>query len=150
MKDVRIAATAQPINLTGKQRAFCAAYLGAARFNASEAARRAGYKQRDQGWDVLNSTQVRAYVTAQLEGRALPAAAVLAELSDIAGAEWRDFLSLTTSRKTGETVAARMDLGAKVKALELLARAHGLLTDKVQHGGELGIREIVGVGLDEV
>lgn len=143
--------TEQPTRLTGKQRAFCAAYLGAARFNASAAAQIAGYKHHhDQAWDVLNSPNVRAYVAAQLQGRTLSGEAVLAELTEIAAAEWGEFLHVVRRGKGGEPVEMAMDLGAKVKALELLARAHGLLTDKVQHAGELGVRQLIGVAIDEL
>ncbi len=44
--------------------------------------------------------------------------AVLAELADVASASWREFLIIRTNPKC-DTVEVRMDLSAKIKALEL-------------------------------
>lgn len=49
--------------LTGKQYAFVAAYLGDARFNATEAARRAGYATpMQEGWRLLRKAEIQAAI----------------------------------------------------------------------------------------
>lgn len=124
--------------LTAKQEAFVSAYIGEARFNATRAATIAGYPERSayqRGFELVRKSEVRARIDEHLEALTLSAKEVLAEITDVASAEWRDFLTIKRNPKTGEEVDVSMDLGAKVKSLELLAKAHGLLTDKVQHGG---------------
>ena len=144
-------ADSQP-RLSPRRKAFADAYLGRARFNAAKAARMAGYSPAAadrEGYRQLRNAEVAAYVKAQLESRAMSEEAVLAELADVAGAEWRDFLSERSDLNGGTEV--KMDLSAKVKSLEILAKAHKLLTDKVQHSGSIDIRrELVGVDPEEL
>lgn len=140
--------------LTTKQKAFVDAYIGEARFNATRAALMAGYAERSarqSGSDLLSNPVIAARISDELKRRAMPGEAVLAELTDIATAEWRDYIQIKTNPKTGETIEVSMDLGAKVKALEILAKAHGLLTDKIDLTGTMtSTVELVGVSAEDV
>lgn len=138
--------------LTAKQEAFIAAYIGEARFNATRAATIAGYsKARQSGSETLANPVVAARVQEELKARSISGEGVLAELTDIATADWRDFIKVRTNPKTGEVTEVAMDLGAKVKSLEILAKAHGLLTDKVDLTGSLtSTVELVGVAPEDV
>lgn len=128
--------------LRDKRRAFAEAYVGEARFNATEAARIAGYKDaHNEGWRLKRNADVAAYVRERLADQALAADEVLAELSDLAMAEWRDFLDIRRD-KDGEIVSVRMDLSGKVKALELLGKAHAMFTDKVDLRGEVSFADL--------
>lgn len=133
--------------LTYKQRLFVAAYLGGAKGNATEAARMAGYAvPHPNGFKVLRLPAVRAAVEAQLKSAAMPAAEVLARLSEIASADIYDFI--TVDRKGGWKVDLRkarkaektglikkikdtehgteIELHSPLEALKELARVHGL------------------------
>lgn len=131
--------------LTTKEKAFVLAYIGEARFNATRAATMAGYSERtarSQGSEILARPRVAEAVRTALSERSLTSEAVLAELSAIARAPWEEFVTVRTHPKTGEVLEVRMDLTAKVRALELLAKAHGLLTDRVQISGRLTFADL--------
>ena len=125
-----------------KHRRFILAYVGEARFNASEAARIAGYTDPAQaGWVLKKREDVRACIDALLAEHALSSTEVLAELRDVA---MRGLDESIEVRHFGEEVSARMDARAKMKALELLTKAHGLLTENVNVGGQVTV-SVVGV-----
>lgn len=117
--------------LTLKQEAFIAAYLGDAKGVAVEAARQAGYKNpKPSAEDNMRNPAILARVSQHVAAKYADADTVLAELTDVALAEWRDFITIKTNPKTGEVVEVRMDLAAKVKSLELLAKFHQLLIER--------------------
>jgi phage terminase small subunit len=129
-----------PAKLTPKQEAFVAAYVGEARFNATRAAMIAGYPERSayqRGYECVKNSEIAARIREVLSTRAMTAEAVLTELSDVATADWRDFLQIRTDPRTGDAVDVKLDLSNKVKALEVLAKAHGLLTDRVDISGQM-------------
>jgi len=140
--------------LTAKQERFVAAYLGPCRFNATEAAIEAGYSARSAasiGSENLMKPEISARVRERLTALALPAEGVLAELSAVAVAPWREFLTIKTDSRTGDVVDVKMDLSAKIRALELIGKAHGIFTDRVDVSGSLTSRvELVGVSADDV
>jgi phage terminase small subunit len=140
--------------LTPKQQAFVMAYIGEARFNAAKAAKMAGYSEasaRQRGYELVTNRDIAARIKAELATMAIPAEAVLVELADVATAEWRDFVTVRTNPKTGEAIEVKMDLGSKVKALETLAKAHGLLTDRVDISGNMTTAiELVGINPEDV
>ncbi|MCC6314200.1 MAG: terminase small subunit [Thermomicrobiales bacterium] len=140
--------------LTTKQEAFVDAYIGEARFNATKAALMAGYSERSarqEGSRLLSNDDISARISEELRRRSMPGDAVLAELTDIATANWREFVTIKTNPKTGAQIEVSMDLGAKVKSLEILAKAHGLLTDKIDLTGNLTATvELVGVAAEDV
>lgn len=128
--------------LTAKERLFAQAYCGEARRNATKAAEIAGYKDgpglRVTATRLLAKANVRAYIDAFLAAYSASAQEVLAELTDVAMAEWKEFISIKRD-KDGEIVDVRMDLRSKVEALNILAKSHKLLTDKIDHSGEVGV-----------
>ena len=100
---------AQAGDLTGKQRVFVDSYLSNG-FNATEAARTAGYKGNDnvlgvQGHENLRNPKIAIVVQERLNEAAMSANEVLARLSKIARGEVVDFLDedgkfdLRTARK---------------------------------------------------
>ncbi len=126
--------------LTLKQQLFVESYLGAAKGNATEAARMAGYKQPQmQGPRLMQKDEIASRVRARVEQAAMSADEVLKELSEIGRAEWKHFLQVMTNRN-GETIDAKIVLKDKVTALELLGKYHKLFTDKqeVEHSGAIG------------
>lgn len=143
--------TDEPSKLNPKQEKFVLAYVGEARFNATKAAKMAGYSERSAystGHELLKNPEIAARVKDVLDVHRLSAEAVLSELADIATAEWREFVVVRLNPKTGEKLEVKMDLNAKVRSLELLARAHGLLKDNVAVTGNVGIYSFDGIPED--
>lgn len=127
------------MTLSAKQEMFVLAYVGRASFNAAEAARQAGYSARTadrQGSRLLKNAEISARVREMLEATALSSAEILAHLAAIATAPWSDFVTERYHPRTGEVIERRMDLSAKVRALELLGKHHQLFTDKVNITGD--------------
>jgi phage terminase small subunit len=97
-------------NLTGKQQAFVNSYLGEARFNATVAARLAGYEGDDNvlgvtGYENLRNPKIASEISSRINEAAMSANEVLDRLSQIARGEVADFLDedgkfdLKTARK---------------------------------------------------
>jgi phage terminase small subunit len=129
-----------PAKLTPKQEQFVSAYVGEARYNATKAAMLAGYSEAtaySQGHRLLKNVEIAARIKDILATRSMTAEAVLDELTDVAGADWREFITVRTNPRTGAQIDVRMDLASKVKALEVLAKAHGLLTDRIDISGQV-------------
>lgn len=85
--------------LTDKQRVFIVEYLTC--WNASEAARRAGYSAKTAysiGSENLRKPEIRAAIDARLQTMAMGAEEVLARLSALATADLADFLNDAGSR----------------------------------------------------
>jgi hypothetical protein len=79
---------------------------------------------------------------------ALGAKEVLAELTDVATAEWRDFVEVLLRDDDGKPIKTRMDLSAKIKSLELLGKHHQLFSDNLNINGGIEIHEFVGIPKD--
>lgn len=123
--------------LTDKQKLWLGFYLGESRLNGTDAARRAGYKDPDDaGCNNRSNPVLSARIDEELKKRTVSGPEVLEHLADVATADWQHFLTIKTNPKTGEVIDVRMDLGSKVKALELLGKHHQLFTDKVSVGGD--------------
>lgn len=139
---------------TDKQQAFIEAYLTCG-FNASEAARRAGYaKPGQQGHRLLKNVEIAAAVRQGLADRAMSADEVLARLAEQARGTMDDFLDdagdidLTRARERGKLhllksrsatkEGERIELYSAQAALELLAKHHGLLVDRTELTGKDG------------
>lgn len=132
---------------TPKQQRFIDAYLGESHGNATDAARKAGYSDPEQsGYQCKQNVEIRAHIDAVLSARSLSSQEVLAELTEVARADWRDFLRIITDPRTGDVVDAKIVLGDKVKALELLGKYHALWQEKVHHTGTLTIADLLNSG----
>ncbi|MDQ6907867.1 MAG: terminase small subunit [Chloroflexota bacterium] len=121
--------------LTTKQALFVDFYLGEAKGNATRAAELAGYSDgggraglRRIGSETLAKPDVATAVRARLDELGLSQGEILAELADIARAEWRELVEVKRNHK-GEIVEAKFNLRDKLLALELLARCRGMLKD---------------------
>lgn len=138
--------------LTDKQKVFIEAYLGC--WNATEAARRAGYEGNDNtlgsvGWENLQKPAIADRIKKRLAESAMSADEVLARLAGQARADIADYV--VVDLVTGEpkvdlrTVRGKTHLiksiqqtahGVKVElydaqaALEKIGRAHGLFVDR--------------------
>ena len=84
--------------LTGKQRVFVEAYLDC--LNASEAARRAGYKSpHPEGSRLLQNATIRTAVDEGMRERAMGRDEVLTRLAEMARADMRDFVETDDSEE---------------------------------------------------
>lgn len=122
-------------DLTTKQQLFVEAYLQTA--NATESARRAGYKGSDEtlavvGAENLRKPKIAAYTQKRIEAAVMSADKVLEELSDIATSDWRDHM-IEKRDRNGEVYSATFKLNDKLKALELVGKYHKIFTDRVEH-----------------
>lgn len=117
------------VALSPKEIAFVETYCGEARFNASEAHRLVyGTNNRHTAARILNKPHIQAAIKFRLDAIGATTEAALAELSDVAFGEWRDFIDI--KMRNGEVVSTRMDLSSKVRALETIMRFHGKLDNK--------------------
>jgi phage terminase small subunit len=139
--------------LTPMQEAFVSAYLGGKKgefrpFHGTKAAISAGYSPKSaasQASDLLKNPKVIARVQEELTVRAMPAEAVLAELTDVATAEWRDFIIILDYDDAGKPLHVKMDMNAKMKGLELLGKHHQLFSENLNISGGIEVREFVGI-----
>jgi phage terminase small subunit len=153
--------------LPARRRVFVDAYLetgGRGRWNGTAAARVAGYaKPAEEAHRLLRNAQIREAIEERLAEYRLRANEVLARIEEQALGSMADFVSLKKN-DAGQVVGVTLDLrkarrlgklhlvkklkegehGLEVElyssqaALELLARAHGLLKDKVQVDANVG------------
>ena len=138
--------------LTDKQRSFINHYLQC--WNAAEAARRAGYSEktaRNIGYENLTKPHLREVIEERMKSNAMSADETLARLSDQARVDMGDFLDVRHSyakvdlarakeqgllrhiRKFKTTVGGgEIELYSSQTALQTLAKAQGLLHDKIE------------------
>lgn len=124
--------------LTTKQRLFIEAYLENP--NASQAALAAGYSPKTApfiGAENLKKPQIVEMLKSRVEKAVMSANDVLTELSDIAKADWREFLQIKRD-KDGNLIDASIILKDKIKALELVGKYHKLFTEKTELTGKDG------------
>lgn len=129
-------------SLTPKQRLFIDAYVGEACFNATRAAILAGYSEKSAakiGHDLKKTPYIRARIDEILDANTITTTELLRELSDVGMRGLHEFIEITRYDKDGNPVAARMDAGAKLKALELLGKSRSLFVERqdVTVGGSL-------------
>jgi len=125
-------------SLNDRQQLFVEAYL--AKPNATEAAIKAGYSKKTAysiGQRLLKKVEIQKFLERRVENAAMSADEVLKELTDIAGADWREFVKISYDREGNERDATLL-LKDKIKALDLLGRYHKLFTEKVEHTGRDG------------
>lgn len=141
--------------LSNKQRVFVEEYLSC--WNATEAARRAGYAHANvQGSRLLADVSIKAAIEARIAEKAMSADEVLLRLADQARSSLADFINeagevdLRTAKSHGRlhlvksyTVTdkgtERVELYDAQAALVHLGRHHGLFVDKVEHSGKVGM-----------
>jgi phage terminase small subunit len=153
--------------LTDKQQAFISAYL-ACGFNATEAARRAGYSDRTAhaiGWENLRKPEIATAIQQGLAERTMTADEVLARIAEQARSTMDDFLDdegavdLKRARERGKLhlvkarsttkEGERIELYSAQSALELLAKHHKLLTDNIAVSGTLDVKGYTHVSPDD-
>lgn len=163
--------------LNSRQQAFINAYLGPAKWNATEAARIAGYTGTGDAIRVtasrlLTHPNISAHIKARLEEDAIPAAEVLARLSEQGRADFAPFLrglgielddeaaqltrlikKVTIKRKTFKGVTEEeinFELHDAQAALVHLGRHHKLFTDRTEHSGAVGVNMFGDLTEDEI
>ena len=149
-------------NLTGKQQAFVDAYITCG-FNATEAARRAGYAGDDnalavRGTENVRNIKIRAEIDRILAERLMSRDEVLARLAEHAGVTLDDFvdgygdIDLDRARERGKLhlvkkytrtesvskfgnteVRSQIELHDPQAALVQLGRYYKLFTDKIEY-----------------
>jgi hypothetical protein len=142
-----------------KIRVFALAYVGPAAFNKAAAARISSPKSRCHralGFELYQAA--KWYIDELLDDAGLSPRAIVAQLTEIAEFEPGDLLdakgkfSIVRAKRLGlthhihkiEFYPSKIGGGIKVvefsdrlKALELLAREQGMLTDNIKHSGEI-------------
>jgi len=150
-------------HLTGRQQQFVLAYLKC--FNATKAAREAGYAESTathESWLLLSNIGVAAAISEELDIRGLTPEHIKVAVAEIAFgadlADFEDFLqkgtSLTTLRENGVNTQfikaavinrtetgenRRIEMHDRLAALEKLIRVMGMVTEKREIKGGLGI-----------
>ena len=115
--------------LTPRQQKFVDAYAG----NATDAARRAGYRGTDNtlaqtGSDLLRNPEVRAAIRRREDTERRTTIATRAE---------RQAFWTSTLRDDG------LDLRDRLKASELLGKSEADFTDRVEHSGNVTLEQLV-------
>lgn len=135
--------------LTVKQQLFVEAYLGVSNGNGTDAARRAGYKGNAFTLkQVAAENLAKPYIAERVQQRldeakgCMGADEVLAELTDVGRADWREFIEVRLD-KDGETIEAKLRLNDKLKALELLGKHHKLFTDNLEIGAKKSLVDVI-------
>ncbi len=140
---------------TDKEAVFIEEYLQ--RWNATEAARRAGYAHPMQESNVvLQRPRVREIIQQRLREKAMGADEVLARLDDIARGDIAEFItpsgrgfridikkgfeagkSYLVKKLSKNRKGTEIELYDAMKALELLGKNHKLFTDVQEHQGQV-------------
>ncbi len=131
--------------LTHKQSKFVNAYIETR--NGTKAAQLAGFKGDDNtlgvcAYDLLRNHKIQAHLQHALKQRQISPDEVLAELSDIAIAPWKDFLEVKYG-PNNEVIDARLRLSDKLKSLEVLARLLGMDKPQENSDSSSATRELV-------
>lgn len=152
--------------LSAKQRTFINEYFKCG-FNATEAARRAGYAHPNkQGPRLLVNVGVAEEINRRLSEGAMGPEEVLYRLGEQARAEYSAYINAAGAVDLGRMIAdgkAHLIKGVKETAhgrtiefydgqtaLQLIGKAHGLFTDRVEHEGETTLRVVYGdAGTDD-
>lgn len=140
--------------LTAKQQRFCDEYL--IDLNATQAAIRAGYSEKTAksiGNENLTKPDLKAYIEKRMAEKE---AALVADQAEVL-----KYLTSVLRGKSTSSVLARDEVGAdrviekapdekeRLKAAELLGKAHMLFTDKVQQEVDMDLNITVDYGDDD-
>jgi hypothetical protein len=138
---------------------FAEAYIGAAHGNGVAAARIAGYTGSpnalaQQAYRLLAHCKVRSHIRARVEQIVGDTTSILQALWEVASAPTAHFMIVTREEEHDENgnsirpMQIRQDYSAKVRALELLMRYHGMLHDKPP--AEVTVKALIGVDLNRI
>lgn len=132
--------------LTNKQQAFIDAYCSISKFNATDAARRAGYKHPEvQGSQNLEKLSVeiskRMQHLKEKSGASIMSQQEVAQrLSKFANGS----IKVQQLANNGKLVDAPVSPKDQLKALELLGKSYGMFVDKKEVSGDMSID--IGIG----
>jgi hypothetical protein len=117
------------VQLSAREVAFVNAYI-TNKFNAAAAYRSIGSASdaAKSGTDMVHKAHISKAIKYRLDAMGLQAEEALAELKDVALADFRDLIDV--KMRNGEVVNVKMDLASKVRALEIILRAHNRLDNK--------------------
>lgn len=144
--------------LTPKQQRFCDEYL--IDLNATQAAIRAGYSEKtaySQGQRMLKNVEVKAYIEAELEHihneKTADAKEVMEYLTSVMRGQARSSVVVVENIGDFTSKAREMekfpDEKERLKAAELLGKAHLLFADRVQQEVDMDLNITVDYGDDE-
>lgn len=137
----------RPARLDPRERAFVHVVTSDPALPGAEAARRAGYEGDPTALSstasrLLRRPRVQRAISRRIAKRVAGTREVLGELSAIATAPWRDFIEVKTDDE-GNVVSARLDLGHKVKAAEVVLKAQQAFTDPLTRAlGKIAMLEV--------
>jgi hypothetical protein len=145
--------------LTTKQILFTEYFLGEAAGNATRAAAMAGYKGDPVtlaaiGYENLRKPQIASRIHARVQEIVPDTNEILRQLWQVASAPMSEFMVMSrpaTYDQEGtliEPAHLRLDYSAKVRALELLMRYHGMFSGQVHP--EPVIKALVGVDISRI
>jgi phage terminase small subunit len=121
--------------LTARRRAFVLAYIGEARGNATDAARRAGYAHPDpEGARLLGDARVSAAILAFRETVEAATVATVEELRTL----WTAIARGEVQDVTRDGEKAPAGLAARLRASELLGKSQGAFLDRHEVTGREG------------
>ena len=130
--------------LTEKQKRFCDYYIETT--NATEAAKRAGYSEKTAyaiGVENLRKPQIEEYIRTRLDQmdkeRVASAEEVLAYLTSVLRGEETEQVLKGVGEGAQRLVDKEPNIKDRIKAAELLAKRHGLLTDKLDINGAVPV-----------
>ena len=118
------------VQLTPLEVAFVEEYVGPSNFNAHKAYNKVrGNKGITRhSADMVRKPHVAKAIKYRLDIVGASAEVALSELTEVALSEWRDHIDI--KMRNGEEVSVKMDLASKVRALEIILRAHNRLDNK--------------------
>lgn len=141
-----------------KQRAFIDEYVKC--WNASEAARKAGYSERSAaniGYENMRKPDIAAEIKRRIDENAMSADEAIHRIGDIArnsiddivdiGPDGKPALNLKKAKEKDKlhliksivptSNGLKVELHDSLKALELIGKHHALFTDNVNNDGEI-------------
>lgn len=141
------------VQLTPDEISFVNFYCGDARYSATKAyemmrGRSMGQYGRAQASKWMHKAHVQKAIKYRLDAAGATAEAALAELAEVAFADFHDFIDV--KMRNGEVLSVRMDLGAKVKALQTIVQVHGLLEGNKTNNGVVVNINAPGLTKDEL
>lgn len=121
-------------NLNPRQQLFAEYYMGVSNFNATDAARRAGYSMPyAAGYRLSKNVHVLSRVRERMAGAQMDADEVMARLTNIGRLNVEHCLEEVTDSK-GVVKVVKANRAEILRALEIIAKRHGLLADRMKVG----------------